>query len=566
MNVVRPTSRFQPPGLVAPSTSPVAVVRRSKLKLGYTLLVVFATLAASAAPFDLSTATIADVQAAMSAGTLTSEKLTQLYLARIAAYDKQGPTLNSVITLNSKALETARALDAERAKKGPRSPLHGIPIVLKDNFNTFDLPTTAGSQLLEGWVPPTDAYVVKRLRDAGVVILAKLNMSEFAGGGSVPTGAPTVPNGFSSAGGQTRNPHDLTRGPAGSSGGTGVAIAAVFAQFGLGSDTGGSVRGPCSVNGIVGLKPTNGLLSRSGIVPLALTFDTGGPMTRSVYDLAVATSFMTGVDRADPLTETSKGKFAKDYTQFLKVGSLKGARIGVARDFFGKDAGTDAVMEAAIAKLRSLGATVIDPVRYPESVLQARSAILMPMVNAEFKAQVTDYFARTGPAYPKTFAAIVAKALDPATGYRSPEKASGLANTDKIALALDDPEYLAMRDEGLPFIRTAMLAVFKKYQLDAIVYPTSPRPARPIATPPSPTATPAGISESPTSIANLTGFPDLIVPAGITPEGLPVTISFFGPAYSEAKLFGYAYDFEQATKARVLPPTTPLLLADSLSR
>jgi amidase len=186
------------------------------------------------------------------------------------------------------------------------------------------------------------------------------------------------------------------------------------------------------------------------------------------------------------------------------------------------------------------------------------------MLNAEFKAQLTDYLAKTGPAFPKTFDALVAKALDPATHYRSPEKADGLANTSKIALALDDPEYLAMRDEGIPFVRSAVLALFKKYQLDVIVYPTSPRPARPIVTPPTPLAT--ALSDSPTSIANLTGFPDLIVPAGVTPEGLPVTISFFGPAYSEAKLFGYAYDFEQATKARVLPPTTPVLAADTLVR
>jgi amidase len=519
---------------------------------------------ARAKSIELETATIADLQAAMAAGTLTSEKITAAYLARIAAYDQQGPTLNSIIALNPKALEIAKALDAERKSGKVRGPLHGIPIVLKDNFNTFDQPTTGGSQLLEGWIPPADAYVVKRLRDAGVVILAKVNLSEFAGGGTVPAGHPAVPNGFSSAGGQTRNPHDLTRGPAGSSGGTGAAIAAVFAQFGLGSDTGGSVRGPSSVNGIVGLKPTNGLLSRSGIIPLALSFDTGGPMSRNVYDLAVATSFMTGVDRSDPLTATSAGKFAKDYTQFLKVGALKGARIGVARDFFGKDAGTDAVMEAAIAKLRELGATIVDPLKYPDSVLQSRSAVLLPMLNAEFKAQLTDYLAKTGPAFPKTFDALVAKALDPANHYRSPEKADGLANTSKIALALDDPEYLAMRDEGIPFIRSAVLALFKKHQLDLIVYPTSPRPARPIVTPPTPLTT--AISESPASIANLTGFPDLIVPAGVTPEGLPVTISFFGPAYSEAKLFGYAYDFEQATKARVLPPTTPLLAADTLVR
>ena len=253
---------------------------RSSRWLLYTLIfAVCASPRAHAESVDLSNATIAQIDAAFDKGTLTSEKLVKMYLKRIEAYDKKGPAINAVITLNPQAIETAKALDKERKAKGPRSVLHGIPIILKDNYDTFDLPTTAGSQLLQGSVPPDDAYVVKKLRDAGVVILAKVNLSEFAGSGGSVSGATdpavltagAVPNGFSSMGLQTHNPHDLTRGPAGSSGGTGAGIAASFAQFGLGTDTGGSVRGPSSANGIVGLKPTVGLMSRDGIVPLALS-------------------------------------------------------------------------------------------------------------------------------------------------------------------------------------------------------------------------------------------------------------------------------------------------------
>ena len=506
---------------------------------------------ARAATFDLTSASIADINAAFSAGSLTSEKLTELYLARIAAYDKQGPVINTVITLNPKALAEAKALDAERKAGKVRSPIHGIPIVLKDNYNTFDLPTTGGSQLLKGSIPSSDAFVVKKLRDAGAIILAKVNMSEFASGGGAP-------NGFSSMGGQTRNPHDLTKGPAGSSGGTGASIASAFAQFGMGTDTGGSIRGPSSVNGIVGLKPTRGLLSRNGIIPLALSLDTGGPMARSVSDIAVSLGIMTGVDPKDEATKTSAGKFEKDYTKFLKTGSLKGARIGVARDFFGQSAETDRVMEESITKLKSLGATVVD-IKFPEYFMRARRG--MSTMGTEFKAQVADYLATLGPGYPKTLAELVAKASDPATGYTSPWKRDSMKKTLETASEIDDPVFLSTTHEGYALVRSTVLAVFAKDRLDALVYPTSPKPAQPIGTGTlgGDRAAAADGAASPSSIANQTGFPDLIVPAGMTNDGLPVTISFFGPAYSEGKLISYGYDFEQATHARVLPKNTPVL-------
>jgi amidase len=532
----------------------------------FRVLLLALPLVTRAAEIKVEDASIADIQAAYAKGTLSAEKLTLLYLARIAAYDKQGPSINTVITLNQKALETARQLDAERKAGKVRGPLHGIPIVLKDNYDTYDLPTTAGSQLLEGSIPPADAFVVKRLRDAGAIIIAKVNLSEFAGAGNARGASPeaakasAVPQGFSSMGLQTLNPHDLTRNPAGSSGGTGSAIAAGFAQFGLGTDTGGSIRNPSSANGIVGLKPTHGLLSRNGIVPYALSFDTGGPMARNVYDVAVALGIMTGLDAADAATKKSEGKFEKDYTKYLKAGSLKGARLGVARDFTGKDAGTDAVFEKALATLKSLGAEIVDPVLYPPYLIQAKQAIYNVVSTSEFKSQIGDYLKKTKPGFPKNIQELAARANDPKNGYRSPEKAFGLKYTAESVPDLDDPVYLASKNEGLAYVRATVLGTMAKYKLDAIIYPTVPRPAGPIGT--SSTLTP---TDTATNIANLTGFPDLIVPAGFTKEGLPVTLSFFGPAFSEPTLLGYGFDFEQATGARALPKNTPALPGDTIT-
>jgi amidase len=453
---------------------------------------------------------------------------------------------------------------------------------LKDNYNTFDLQTTAGCQLLEGSLPSEDAFIVKKLRDAGAIILAKVNLSEFAGGGSIRRGRagaaattpipepPTftsprrganIPGAQSTMGGLTINPHDITKNPAGSSGGTGAAIAAVFAQFGMGSDTGGSIRGPCSANGIAGLKPTRGLLSRNGIVPLALSFDTGGPMARSVYDVAASLGVMTGVDSGDAATKTSAGKFEKDYTKFLKVGSLKGARIGVARDFFGQNPEVDRVMEESIATMVKLGATIVDNVKLPEAMLLARQDISSLIIESEFKAQIGDYLKTLKPGYPRTLGELAAKAADPATQYRSDTKRDGLKHNDEAALALDDPIYLAAKNEGLAFTTSSVLAVFRKYKLDAMIYPTTPKGQSAVGAAGGGGA--GGVS--PTNIANQTGFPDLIVPAGMTKDNLPVTISFFGVAYSEAKLLSYGYDFEQATKAIRLPQTTPVLAADTIA-
>jgi amidase len=525
---------------------------------------------AGAVPLDLATATIADLDAALADGSVTSEALVSAYLERIEAYDQQGPTINTVITLNEQALAAAKRADVERKAGKLRGPLHGIPIVLKDNFDTFDMPTTAGSSLLAGSTPPDDAFVVKRLRDAGAIILAKVNLSEFAAGGGSVAGATdpkvikagTVPNGYSSMGGQTRNPHALDYGPSGSSGGTGAAIAAVFAQFGLGTDTASSVRGPSSANGIVGLKPTTGLMSRDGIVPLALSLDTGGPMARSVYDIAVALNVMAGVDPADPKTAEAEGHIEDDYTAFLKVGALRGARLGVARDFGGQDAGVDAVFETALESLRALGATTVD-FHYPPFMLEGRQDAFRTVTQSEFKAQIAEYLATVGPEYPKTLDDIARLANDPKTGYPSAEKAFAFKYSATAALDMDDPVYIAAKTEGFAMVKAAVDAVLKKYDLDAIVYLSTPTAATRIVPDPNPSGrnNPTG---SAYNISNMSGYPDLVVPAGMTPAGLPVTISFLGPAWSDGALLGYGYDFEQATHAIRLPKHTPALPSDAL--
>jgi amidase len=507
----------------------------------------------AAQTLTLSSATIEDLNAAFDAGTLTSERLIELYLARIEAYDQRGPALNAVLHLNAGALAAARALDAERRATGPRSPLHGIPVVLKDNIDTSDMPTTAGSLLLAGSIPPDDAFIVKKLRDAGAIILAKLNMSEFASGVTM-----------SSVGGFIRNPHDIARTPSGSSGGTGAAIAAAYGQLGIGTDTGGSVRGPTTSNGIAGLKPTHGLLSRDGIVPLALSFDIAGPMARHVYDVAAMLSVMTGIDPADEATRKSAGVFETDYTEFLDAGALSGARIGIARDFLGSDTEVDWIVEASLQAMRDAGATVVD-VRLPQWLLDVKGDWYTTIRWREFRAQIPDYLATIGPEYPKTLQQMIERSLEitsttPAGGTPNPTRWS-LLMQEEASGALTDYEYVAMRDHGLAMVRGIVEGLMDADRLDAIVYPTSPtRPALVEGA-----TGPAG-GASPTDIANLTGFPDLIVPAGFTSNRLPVGISFLGRAFAEPRLFGLGYAFEQATQVRRDPGSTPPLRGEEIHR
>ena len=532
-----------------------------RLCAGLAAIVLLALEPAFAKSIDFDAATIADINAAFDAGTLTAESLTQMCLARIAAFDRKGPSLHAVMTLNPKAVEQARALDVERKAKGRRSPLHGIPVVLKDNYDTFDMPTTGGSVLLEGSIPSKDAFVVKKLRDAGAIVLAKLNMSEFASGGT-----------YSSLGGQSLNPHDLARGPSGSSGGTGVAVAAAYAPIGMGTDTGGSIRGPATSNGIAALKPTHGLLSRSGIIPLALSFDTGGPMARSVYDVAAALGIMTGIDPADAATSKSEGRFQTDYTKELRADALRGARIGVARDFMGADPDVDWVVEAGFAAMRKAGATLVD-VRYPKWLLDVKGEFYTAVRYPEFTAQIAEYLKGTGPKYPKSLAELIDRAnqfnATRADGVRPNPSRWTLFKRELESGSTTDYRYKAVHDYGLPMIRAVVEGMLASQQLDAIVYPTaSRRPALIAALPPGAGTTTAsalsaaGLAAS--DIANLTGFPDLIVPAGFTGDSLPVGLSFLGPAFSEPKLLALGYSFEQATKARRRPIHTPALPGEGI--
>jgi amidase len=503
---------------------------------------------------DLDAATIAEVNAAFAKGTMTSERLTQMFLARIQAFDRQGPMLRSIITVNPKALDTARALDAERKAKGPRSILHGIPIVVKDNVDTADMPTTGGSVLLEGSIPPDDAFVVKKLRAAGAVIIAKTNLSEFASAAA-----------HSSLGGQILNPHDLTRTPSGSSGGTGVAVAAAFAMAGLGTDTGGSVRGPSTSNGIAGLKTTWGLVSRDGVIPLALTFDTVGPMARSVYDVAALLNVLTGVDPADASTKLGDGRAAADYTQALRADALKGARLGIARDFMGQDQDVDWAMEAAIETMRTQGATVVD-VRLPRWLLDAKGEYYTAIRYPEFTAQIAEYLSTLGPSYPKN----VDQLIERARRMNAPRSDGASPNPSRWSLmlresgsgTLKDYHYTSVRDHALPLVRAILSGVISSNQLDAIVYPTDSRRPQSIS---APAAAPGGGAASGSNLANLSGFPDLIVPAGFSTDDLPIGLSLLGPAFSEARLLAIGYSFEQATRVRRLPVHTPLRSGESIA-
>jgi amidase len=533
----------------------IVLLRRRSLTAGMALLLLALAAAARADGISLTDATVSELGAAMAAGTVTSEQLVTLFNARIEAYDKQGPTINAVILRNPRALERARELDRERVESGPRSALHGIPIVIKDNLDTADLATTAGSFLLEGSLPPDDAFVVQRLREAGAIIIAKTNLSEFASGDAM-----------SSLGGPMRNPHHLGRSPAGSSGGTGAAIAAGYASFGLGTDTGGSVRGPSSANGIVGLKTTHGLVSRDGVIPLALSFDTVGPMARSVEDIAIALGVMAASDAADPSTAKSQGHEVGDYTPYLDAGALKGKRLGVARVFMGQNAEVDWTVEAALQHMRDAGAEIVD-VELPKWLMEARGEFYRTIRYPEFKAQIAEYLATLGPAYPKTLEELISRAQT-LTARRddgmlpNPTRWS-LMRSEVESTDLDGYAYRAVKDHAQDLIRDTLAGLMEAEGLAAIVYPTSGQPARLLERDANALLAP-GSGPSPVTLANLSGFPDLILPIGFTGRGLPVTLSFLGPAFSEPTLLGLAYALEQRLQARRLPVYTPALTGETI--
>lgn len=524
-------------------------------------LLVVTTESTIAATFRLQEATISDINDAFDAGALTSEQLVTLYLNRIEAYDDQGPAINSIITINPNALEQARELDAARPDD-PDSPLYGIPILLKDNYDTFDLPTTGGSDVLAASIPLDDAFTVQQLRDAGAIILGKTNMSEFA----LSSGRL----GYSSLGGLTLNPYDLQRDASGSSSGTAAAIAANLAVLGTGTDTAGSIRGPASFTGLVGIKPTRGLTSRDGIIPLALSADVGGPMARTVTDAAIALGVMAGADPAD--AATLDGQFVDDYTPFLDADALAGANIGIARDFLGGNPEVDQIVEDALAAMTASGATVVD-VAFAASTVEASSygTLLNPIVQAEFFPQIEAYLQTLDDAFPQTLEALIEASQAPElVNSDTPVNPNRIAvYEDSLATGgLDNPDYLAAIAQ-VPALQSDIEDVLTVNGLDAILYPT-------VACPPSPITTADGSEiDDPTFfcdfdniagdpyragyLGDITGFPDITVPAGFTDQGLPVGLSFFAPAYSEPTLLGLAYAFEQATLVRQPPALTPAL-------
>lgn len=516
-----------------------------------------------AAQFDLATAGIDEMQAAMASGALTAEKLVSLYLARIEAYDQKGPQINAMIATSETALAQARALDAERRERGPRGPLHGIPVVLKDNIDTSDMPTTGGSFVLAGAQPAEDAPIVRRLREAGAIILGKVNLDDFAAGGS----------GFSSVSGQTRNPHNPVYTPLGSSGGSGAAVAAWFAPLSLGTDTGGSLRSPTSVSAIFGLKPTRGLLSRTGIIPTCYSFDYAGPLARNVRDLAHALGPMTGVDDEDRDTTASMGVAHRDYAQFATSTSLKGVRIGVMRDGTGADPDVDAAFEQALARLKALGAEVVDNVKFPPQVVNGatRRSVVQIVCDTEKMEYFDRYLANTAPGFPKTMKELAERgmALKEPRGRFGPHPVvyQGLLNRIHTYKGMDSRMYRSAKEYGIAMITEGVMGVFEEGRLDALVYPTRPRrphlinPEEPMTgrSVPEPPAGTAAIGVGLTNIGNITGFPDLVAPAGLDSNRMPVSISFLGPAFSEPKLLGIASAYEKALNGIPLPAYTPRL-------
>jgi amidase len=509
------------------------------------------TLAALAAPearqtaADLDEMTVAQLQDAMAKGRYTSRDLVDRYLQRIEEIDRRGPTLRAVIEVNPDARSIADTLDAERKAGKLRGPLHGIPILIKDNIDTADkMMTTAGSLALEGSIAPKDAFVVARLRAAGALILGKTNLSEWANFRSTKS-----TSGWSGRGGQVRNPYVLDRNPCGSSSGTGAAIAANLAAVGVGTETDGSIVCPSAVNGLVGIKPTVGLVSRSGIIPISASQDTAGPMARTVADAAVVLAAMVGLDRTDPATLGARGGA---YVRALNPSALKGARIGVARKrYFGYSPKTDAAIEEAIKVMRQHGAVIVDPADIPTAAQldDCEFEVLL----YEFKDGLNRYFSSLGPS-------AKVRSLEELIAFNKKEADRELPffGQEIFEMAqkkgpLTSPAYRKAHTTCRVRARASGIdAVIAKFNLDAIVAPTG-SPAWPIDLVNGDHF--LGASSSPAAIA---GYPSITVPAGLVQE-LPVGIAFFGGPWTEAKLIGLAYAYEQATKHRRPPKFIPTL-------
>ena len=516
------------------------------------------------AQFEIEEATIDQIQDAYDSGRLTAVELVQGYLYRIEAYDKKGPSLNSIITINPKALERAAELDAERLRTGRRGPLHGIPVLLKDNIDTFDMPTSNGSAVLKDTVPPDDATLARALREAGAIILGKASMGEFAGGS------------YNSVIGQALNPYNPKRDTGGSSSGSASAIAANLAVLAVGTDTSTSVRGPAAYNGIVGLRPTTGLISRAGIAPKDLEFDTAGPMARTVRDVALLLSVTAVADDEDPLSkpvwdavsdryDVVEGSI--DYTEFLDAHAFQGVRVGVIEDLFGGDPEIDAMAREAVEQIKNLGATLVE-VRLDEDFktryLGEGQREIRRIADYRFREDWEAYLA-TLPGAPKTVEEFIEI-------YQTVVNKSELPAADNVLSLLEgslnhsteEAEYQNLVSEVLPRATATKLEWFEQHGVDVMVFPYLTSFAGVIRNPVYELEDSTYVDSEvpvPATLAgyNSVGFPCIVVPMGYGSQGLPMALAFFGRPYDEGPLLGYAYAYEQASLKRQPPPMFPPL-------
>jgi amidase len=500
--------------------------------------------AAKPTAFELDEMTIADLQQGLSSGKFTVRSLTEKYLARIRAIDQHGPAVNAVIQINPDALQIADALDKERRTKKPRGPLHGIPVLIKDNIGTADrMMTTAGSLALLGSIPSHDAFLVSRLRQAGAVILGKTNLSEWA---NIRSNRST--SGWSGRGGQTRNPYALDRNPCGSSSGSGVAVSANQCAVAVGTETSGSIICPSTTNGIVGIKPTVGLVSRSVIIPIAHSHDTAGPMARTVADAAALLSVLAGHDPQDSATAFLIDKPAVDYTRFLDPAALRGARLGVVRKNFGFSDAVDRLMEDCLAEMKRQGAVLVDPVEVGPATF---GDSILEVFLTELKAGLNAYFAALGPAAPVHSLKEVIEFNEKHRRQEMPYFGQDLFEKAEAKGPLTNKDYLAALEKNREMSRTKGIdEAMDKHQLDALL---------------GPSGGPAWTTDllngdrsrgGSSGLPAAAGYPHITVPAGFV-YGLPVGISFFGRAWSEPVLVKLAYAFEQATHHRKPPHFAP---------
>ena len=511
--------------------------------------------------FQVEEATIASAHEAFRAGTLTCRQLVGLYLERIRAYEDGGPRLNAITTVNPGALEAADALDAQWQRSGPAGPLHCIPVLLKDNINTADMPTTSGSAILKNAVPREDAPLVRRLRAAGALILGKASMGELAAGS------------YNTIDGQQLNPYNFRRNPGGSSSGSAVAVAGNLTMLAVGTDTFTSVRAPSALTGIVGLRPTTGLISRTGIAPRKHNVDTAGPMARTVTDAAIMLNTLAAPDRADTMSTDvfarypaagKSGQGYADFTRHLRTGALEGARIGVVRDFFGGDPEIDALAQTAVARMAALGARVLDVKLDPEFLernVQGALTNLYPVLMYPFRESWEAYLTSSfGSGVPKSvdewvriYETELSKAAIPAAvgGF-----SAHAVMKESLARSSKDPAYGEMINSTLPALTKAKLAIFEQHKVDVLVFPYAAAFAGPIRNPmqnvedPAFVAAPGRPNPSTLSGYSSVGLPMIVVPMGFGKQGLPMGLAITGRPYDEGRILGYAYSFEQATKHR----------------